>query len=223
MGIASLIIGIIVLLIALIPLFGGVVFTPAVIGLVLGIVYVSKQSKEKAPKGTGVAGIILCSLSLLLIIGYYILFGVLAITDSFSEIGIFKNVSKQTTLKIGETYEKNGVQITYNSLNDNYTDYLGERKVKDGYKIIKLGIEVKNNGNELEYISSSDFSCYADDYVCDNVFFDTESDLNATLLKGKKAQGFLFFEVPENAEKITVEYNSYGFLPIANKLVLVVK
>ena len=223
MGIASLIIGIIVFLIAFIPLFGGVVFTPAVIGLVLGIVYVSKQSKEKAPKGTGVAGIVLCSISLILIIGYYILFGILAITESFNDIAIFKNISKTTTLNLGESCEKDGVDITYNYLNQNYTDYIGERKVKEGYKIIKIGIELKNNNNETLYITSSDFSCYADDYVCDNVYFDTESDLGATLSKGKKVQGYLFFEVPENAEKITVEYNSYGLLPVANKLVLIVK
>ena len=223
MGIASLIIGIIVLLIALIPLFGGVVFTPAVIGLVLGIVYVSKQSKEKAFKGTGVAGIVLCSISIILIIGYYILFGILAVTDSLSEIGILKNISKQTTLNVGDNFESNGMQITYKSLDKDYKDYMGERKVKDGYKIIKLGIEVKNVGSDYEYISNQDFCCYADDYVCDNIYFETESTLEATLSKGKKAQGYLFFEVPENAQSVTVESNSYGFLPIANKLILVVR
>ena len=221
MGIASLIIGIVCLLISLIPLFGAVVFTPTVVGLALGIVHVSK--KEKGKKGSGIAGIVLCSISLLLIIGYYIVFGIFVVTEDFSDISIFKNISKQTMLKVGDSYDDDGLVLTYTSLNDNYLDYIGERKVQPGNKLIKVGIEAKNTSESTKYVNSYDFYCYADDYVCSNVYLETEIGLDGNLSKNKKIQGYLFFEVPENANSITIEHATYGLLPISNKVIFVVK
>ena len=37
---------------------------------------------------------------------------------------------------------------------------------------------------------------------------DKYKDLSATLGKGKKAVGYVLYEVPKNAQKITVEYNA---------------
>ena len=74
-----------------------------------------------------------------------------------------------------------------------------------------------------KYISAYDFKCYADDYVCNNIYFETESGIDVTLTKNRRVQGNLFFEVPINCSNITVEYVTYGVLPIPNKLVLDVK
>ena len=83
MGIAALILGIISFIVALIPLCGYFAFLPAIIGLILGIVYVVKQSKvEDGKKGMGIAGIILNALAIIFIIAYTILFiGIGANTD----------------------------------------------------------------------------------------------------------------------------------------------
>lgn len=223
MGIASLIIGIVCLLVSLVPLFGAVVFMPSVAGLALGIVHVSNKSKEKGKKGSGVAGIVLCGLALLIMIGYYIAFGIFALSADFADIGIFKNISKQTTLKVGDSYDDDGLVLTYTSLDDNYEDYIGERKVQAGNKLIKVGIEAKNTARSIRYVGNYDFYCYADDYVCSNVYLDSEASLDGNLSSGKKVQGYLFFEVPENAESVTIEYATYGLLPISNKIVFVVK
>ena len=220
MGTASLIIGIISLCIALVPLFGSVAFTPAIAGLVFGIIHVTEKSDKKEKKGKGVAGIVLCSIAIVVIVMYYVLIVVFAVTVDFSEIGMLKNTSKNIEMTVGDTVEYDGLEIKYISLDDDYTDYVEQRKLKEGYKLIKLVLEIKNKENTSEYIGYSDFKCYADDYVCDSIFFETESGIDAFLSKDKRVQGNLFYEVPTDAKEITIEYETYGFWPIANKLIL---
>ncbi len=64
MGVASLILGIVSLILAIIPGCGLILaFLPALIGLILGIVDVVKKSKNGGKKGLAIAGIILCVLA----------------------------------------------------------------------------------------------------------------------------------------------------------------
>lgn len=72
MGIASLVLGIVSLVVAWIPCVGSVAFLPALVGLILGIIDVVKKSKAKAPKGMGLAGTICSGVALLFIIFYAI-------------------------------------------------------------------------------------------------------------------------------------------------------
>ena len=68
MGIAALILGILALLVAFIPVFGFIAFFPALTGLVLGIVDVVNKSKKNESKGTSIAGIILNSIAIVVMI-----------------------------------------------------------------------------------------------------------------------------------------------------------
>ncbi len=68
MGIASLVLGIISAIVGFIPFCGSIAFLPALIGLILGIVYIVQQSKKQLPKGIGIAGVVLCGLALLFVI-----------------------------------------------------------------------------------------------------------------------------------------------------------
>lgn len=68
MGIAALILGILALLVAFIPVFGFIAFFPAIAGLVLGIVDVVNKSKKNESKGTSIAGIILNSIAIVVMI-----------------------------------------------------------------------------------------------------------------------------------------------------------
>lgn len=54
------------------------------------------------------------------------------------------------------------------------------------------------------------FNAYADGKAVDSYMYgsDKYKDLSATLGKGKKAVGYILYEVPKNAQKITVEYNA---------------
>lgn len=69
MGVASLIIGIVCLLGSFIPFFNYFLIVPVIVGLVLGIVELVKKSKiEGSKKGQEIAGVVLNSVAISIII-----------------------------------------------------------------------------------------------------------------------------------------------------------
>lgn len=69
MGIAALIIGIVAIVLGLVPACGLVFgLPPAIVGLILGIVEIKAKSKKQAPKGMGIAGTILNSIAIVVIL-----------------------------------------------------------------------------------------------------------------------------------------------------------
>jgi len=68
MDIASLVLGIVSLILGFIPFCGSIAFIPAVVGLILGIVSLVQKSKTQSPKGMAIAGIILNALAILIIL-----------------------------------------------------------------------------------------------------------------------------------------------------------
>lgn len=90
MGVASLVIGIIALILGFVPLCGIIALVPAIIGLILGIVDAVKKSKTGESKGMSIAGIVLCSISIIVIIGYYVMF-IAAAAGSANELNNLAN------------------------------------------------------------------------------------------------------------------------------------
>ncbi len=68
MGVASLVLGILSLIIGFVPFCGAIALLPAIIGLILGIVDVVLKSKKGEPKGMGIAGIVLSAISIVVIV-----------------------------------------------------------------------------------------------------------------------------------------------------------
>ena len=66
---------------------------------------------------------------------------------------------------------------------------------------------MENTGDTEHFISTLDFDCYADD-VAVQAYYGGEDDLSATLSPGRKASGSVYFEVPENAQSLEVEYTT---------------
>lgn len=88
-----------------------------------------------------------------------------------------------------------------------FTDYSEYSEPAKGNKIIYATFEFENISDDNEYISTGDFSCYADGYDCKSYYdFDQES-LDATLSKGRKTKGKVLFEVPKDAKEIKIEYD----------------
>lgn len=108
-------------------------------------------------------------------------------------------------VKPGEVLTAKDLKITYVSCEEfkDYNQYLGP---KEGNKIIKLSLNVENTGSSDRYISVYEFECYADNAQMDAYYED--DDLSATLSAGRTAKGSVYFEVPKNAEKIEVEYET---------------
>ncbi len=84
MGIASLVLGIVSLILAFVPCCGIVSVIPAIIGLILGIVEVVKKKKAGEPKGKGIAGIVLGVVAIIVTIVWFLVFGVAAM-DSYND------------------------------------------------------------------------------------------------------------------------------------------
>ncbi len=74
MGIAALVIGIIAVVFGFIPFCGYFALLPAVVGLILGIVDVMKKSKAQQPKGKGMAGIVLNTVAIIVILLWTLVF-----------------------------------------------------------------------------------------------------------------------------------------------------
>ena len=76
MGLAAMIIGIIAVVLGFIPVCGMIALVPAIIGLILGIVDVTKKSKAQQPKGKGMAGIVLNAVAIIVILLWTLVFAV---------------------------------------------------------------------------------------------------------------------------------------------------
>ncbi len=214
MGIASLVLGIISLIMSLIPGLGIFFCITAVIGIILGIISLCK----KLDKAKSIAGIITSSLAIVItvlyMIGMVLIFG--------GENGLIEQIrreqgnlinSLETTepevkeCRVGETFNNEKIAIKFVAANENFKDYSEYVKVKAGYQIIRAEFEFENVGTSNQYISSYDFDCYADGYNCDSFWSVEDSSFSTTLSAGKKAKGVVYFEVPENSESISLEYN----------------
>lgn len=122
----------------------------------------------------------------------------------------YRDINGKTSFKINETFQNKYEKITMTEANlnvTNYNEYLGP---KDGNKIIALKFEVENIEQDELYVSSLSFNAYADGVSVDQYIYasDAYNDLSATVGKGKKTIGYILYEVPQNTQKITIEYNA---------------
>ena len=120
----------------------------------------------------------------------------------------YKDINGKTTFAKGETFENKYLKLTMIEVNDNFKDYDEWTSVKNGYKIIMVKFEAENIGEEDQFVSYLDFNCYADDIAMEEnyLLFDNYEHLSATISKGKKTQGYVFYEVPTNVQSIVLEY-----------------
>ena len=124
----------------------------------------------------------------------------------------YKDINGKTSFKLNETFQNKYEKITMTEVNTNFTDHSEYLKPADGNKYIMLKFEVENINSENDelYVSSLSFNGYADGVSVKSTYVgnDNYNDLSATVGKGKKAVGYIFYEVPVSAQKITVEYNA---------------
>ena len=99
MGVASLVLGILSVLICWIPCVNYLAFIPAVIGVILGIVDTVKKSKSGESKGMSIAGLILSAIAVVIIFLWTVIFGAAASTvneDSLENLARSLNASYST-------------------------------------------------------------------------------------------------------------------------------
>ncbi len=108
------------------------------------------------------------------------------------------------TFSVGDVLEAGDLTITYISCETD-TSYDEYYEPRNGYHYVTCTFEFENAGGSDEYISQFDFDCYADGISCDASYFRDDS-LDATISNGRKTQGTVTFEVPDEAAVVEVEY-----------------
>lgn len=112
-------------------------------------------------------------------------------------------VSGQIEFKVGETFTKDGLNITYVSSSDWKSDNQFITPA-EGKKFIRLAFHVDNQSKSDQSVSGYSFSCYADGYECPKTYND--DDLSASLSSGRTVDGAVYFEIPIEAKVVEVEY-----------------
>lgn len=121
--------------------------------------------------------------------------------------------------EVGDIVELDQVKISYLSAEEYVSDN-EFMQPKEGNTYYKIEFEVENIGDTDALVSSWDWECYADGYSAEQAYFDEES-LDATLSSGKKTRGYIFYEVPADAEEVTLEYETNFWTE--DKIIFVVK
>lgn len=125
----------------------------------------------------------------------------------------------ENKFSVGEIVETSDLRITFLSAQEYQSDNEFIQP-ESGNVYYKMEFEFENISDSDEYISSWDFNCYADDYDMEQTYMDGW-DLDATLSPGRKTKGAVFFEVPEDAKDIFLEYETNFWTE--NKVVFEVK
>ena len=134
------------------------------------------------------------------------------VSDAVNETNdSYKDKNGKTSFKLNESFENKHEKITMTEVNTNFTNYSEYLEPASGNKYVMVKFEVENINPEDDelYVSTLNFNADADGVAVDIAYVgnDQYKDLSATLGKGKKAIGYVFYEVPANAQKITVTYN----------------
>ncbi len=116
----------------------------------------------------------------------------------------------QTVYHVGDILKDGDLEIVYMSSGEHIEDS-EFMQAADGnkYVFIQLAFENTSTKNDAS-ISMYSFECYADGYNAD-MYYGGDETLSATLSAGRSTSGYLYFEVPEDAEEIEIEYETNFF------------
>lgn len=117
---------------------------------------------------------------------------------------------------------KDKLKISYTACNTNYTDYDSFSAPDDGKKYISASFKIENL-SDTDY-SVGDIKCFADGVECDrDIFVSSDSGIYwKTVAAGRSIEGTEFFQVPEDAEEIELEFDA-SFWSDSQRIIFVVK
>ena len=116
----------------------------------------------------------------------------------------------KTEYCVGDTIEDGNTKIVYMSSGD-YTEENQFMQPAEGNKYIFLQFAFENTSKSTDTsISFYSFECYADGYAAE-MHYSGNDELSATLSAGRATTGYIYFEVPADAEVIEIEYETNVF------------
>lgn len=116
----------------------------------------------------------------------------------------------KTEYHVGDTIEDGNTKIVFMSSGD-YVEENEFMQPAEGKKYIFLQFAFENISKTTDTsISFYSFECYADGYAAE-MYYGGNDELSATLSAGRATTGYIYFEVPADAEVIEVEYETNVF------------
>lgn len=231
LAVASLVLGIVGLLLSCVGI-GGIL---GIIGLALGIISLAKKNDGK---GMAIAGVVLCSITTLIFVGLS-----LSVKDAISNSDIatvvtpsdpesgdisesviepdseesvaepYDNESaemKKTEFSVGEIVDLNGVNASLLSITESTG---GQFNAPDeGNVFVLLEFEIENNSDKDISVSSiMSFEAYCDDYAISQslsglMSVENKNQLDGSVAAGKKMNGVIAYEVPADWQQIEVSF-----------------
>lgn len=130
--------------------------------------------------------------------------------DNSAETGNEINTSSNDRLYVdlGETLNANGLKITCKKVEDWKSDNMFI-EADEGNKFIRAYFVMENTNDNDYVLGGLDFECYADNSKMEMSYFgDNIIELYSTISSGRKLEGYIYFEVPKNANEIEIEYET---------------
>jgi len=116
--------------------------------------------------------------------------------------------SRQTVYRVGDVVDANGLKITYKKAEKWESDNQFIHPA-DGNMFIRVFFSIQNTSSSDKTIGSFDFDCYADDVKMEDCYYGDDALTSiSTISSGRSAEGYIYFEVPQKAKNIDVEYET---------------
>ena len=155
----------------------------------------------------------------LVVVGIFMIMFAVSGNDSNEPVNTSPDTTTETTaakketkteadnkVYVGQTYETKDMIIYFDSVNmDEAGTIYSQPNQGNKYISATFTYENKKSSGNI-YASIYDFDCYADNSNCEQKYIGDSSFINTNLSPGKKVTFTVYFEVPENAETIELEY-----------------
>ena len=131
-------------------------------------------------------------------------------SQSASQASQAQSQPEQTVFTVGDTVELNGVKTTLLSAEE----YPGKQYMMptDGNVFLVCQFEIENDSSaEITVSSMVSFNAYCDDYsvnlsVTGEMLEDSWKTLDGTVAPGKKINGVIAYEIPQDWQKMEISY-----------------
>lgn len=175
----------------------------------------SENRNEKPKKKGSCLKIILIVLAALMVL--IVLIGIIGGGEDkpvAEKTGVMEQEAEQTaeeeasdSFSVGDIVETDYMRITFVSA-DQYIEENEFMQPKEGYEYWRFEFNFENISDTDQTVSSMmDWECYADNQNADQTRLVDDNGLDAALSPGRTTQGAVYFEIPEDAESIEIEYS----------------
>lgn len=118
------------------------------------------------------------------------------------------DTSNNNVYNVGDTLDANGFKITFVKAEKWESDNQFITP-ENGKIFIRAYFTAENTSSTDRGIGSSDFECYADGSKMSQSYYgDEELDVYTSISSGRKTEGYIYFEVTQNAQDIEIEYET---------------